>query len=114
MLLQIENLERMLRMQSELCKILANPARLRLLHQLREGEKTVSELSLAAGLRQANVSQHLALMRHRKVVVERRVGNAVFYSVTDKRIINACDLIQAVLLDQANEDSKLVKLSRRG
>lgn len=84
------------------------------MHELRDGEKTVSELSAATGLRQANVSQHLALMRHRKVVVERRVGNSVFYHVSDKRIIDACDLMQAVLLDQASEDSKLVRLARRG
>jgi DNA-binding transcriptional ArsR family regulator len=105
--------ERIFRMQADTCKILSNPRRLQLLHALRDSEKSVGELCAATGLKQANVSQHLALMRHRKVVVERRVGNSVFYHIADRRIISACDVMQAVLLDQASEDSKLVRLARR-
>jgi DNA-binding transcriptional ArsR family regulator len=85
-----------------------------MLYELREGEKTVGELSTATGLRQANASQHLALMRHSRVVVERRVGNSVFYSIVDKRISEACDLIKAVLLDQMRKDSKLIVIAQRG
>ena len=97
-----------------MCKILCNPRRLQLLQALRDGEKSVSELSAATGLRQANVSQHLALMRYRKVVIERRMGNSVLYHVSDGRINSACDLIQAVLLDQASKDLKLIRIARRG
>jgi len=96
-----------------MCKILCNPRRLQLLQALRDGEKSVSELSAATGLRQANVSQHLALMRHHKVVIERRLGNSVFYHISDGRFNHACDLIQAVLLDQASEDSKLIRIARK-
>lgn len=74
----------------------------------------MSELATALRLRQANVSQHLALMRQRGVLVERRVGNSVFYHIVDKRIIDAYDLIQAVLLDQMREDMMLVRATRRG
>jgi len=98
-------------MQSEICKMLANPKRLHILHELRGGEKTVSELASVTGLRQATVSQHLALMRHRKMVTERRVGNIVFYRVSDHRINTACDIMQTVLLDQVSADSKLVRLA---
>lgn len=80
------------------------------MHELREGERTVGELCVATGLRQANVSQHLALMRDRKVVLERRAGNTVFYRIADKRISKACDIMREVLLHQASEDSKLVRL----
>jgi ArsR family transcriptional regulator len=103
--------QRILRLQSEICKILSNPKRLQILHLLREGEMTVSQLAAATGLRQANVSQHLALMRHRKMVIERREGNAVIYRVTDERINKACDIMRNVLLHQAGEDSKLVQLA---
>ena len=84
------------------------------MYELRDGEKTVSELSAATGFKVANVSQHLALMRHRKIVVERRVGNSVFYRIADERINSACDIMQAVLLNQASEDSEFVRLARRG
>jgi DNA-binding transcriptional ArsR family regulator len=87
---------------------------LELLYELRDGEKTVSELSAATGLKVANVSQHLALMRHRRMVVERRVGNSVFYRIADGRINSACDIMQAMLLSQASEDTKFLRLPRRG
>jgi len=102
--------QRVLHLQAGICKVLSSPNRLLLLHELRSGEKTVGELAEATALRQANVSQHLAVMRLRKIVVERRVGNTVFYRIADKRINNACDIMQSVLLDQASADSKLVKL----
>ena len=102
---------RVFQLQSEICKILSNPKRLEILHELRSGEKTVSELAASTGLRQANVSQHLALMRLRKMVIERRVGNTVYYRISDHRINNACDIMQTVLLDQASADSKFVRLA---
>jgi len=111
--LQLRNLEEISRRQSQVLKVLSNSHRLLILHELRDGEKTVSELSSASGLRQANVSQHLALMRHSRVVVERRAGNSVFYRIADKRIFEACDLMQSVLLDQASQDSKLVRTATR-
>jgi DNA-binding transcriptional ArsR family regulator len=105
------NIQRVLQLQSEICKILSNPKRLEILHELRGGEKTVGELAASLRLRQANVSQHLASMRLRKMVIERRVGNTVYYRIADYRINNACDIMQSVLVDQANADSKLVRLA---
>ncbi len=60
----------------------------------------MGELASSTALKQANVSQHLALMRHRMIVVERRVGNTVFYRISDRRINEACDIMQQVLLTQ--------------
>ena len=102
---------RIFKLQSEICKALSNPARLQLLHALRDGEKTVTELTSATGFRQANVSQHLALMRLRNMVAQRRDGNAVYYRISDQRISKACDIMQSFLLDHTSEDSKLVKMA---
>ncbi len=101
--------QRVLQLQAGICKVLSNPKRLQILHELRAGERTVNELAASLRIRQANVSQHLALMRLRKMVVERRVGNTVFYRIADRRINNACDIMQSVLIDQASADSKLVR-----
>ena len=106
--------KQVLRLQSGICKILSNPKRLEILHDLRQGEKTVGELSSATGFRQANVSQHLALMRHAKIVLERREGNTVYYRIVDKRITKACDIMRDVLIHQASEDSKLIQLASTG
>ncbi len=102
---------KILQLQSEICKILSNPKRLEILHELRKGERTVNELASGTGLKQANVSQHLALMRHGHIVLEKRVANSVFYRISDQRINEACDTMQEFLLSQANADSRLVKLA---
>jgi len=103
--------QRIFRLQSEICKILANPKRLEILHELRGGEMTVGQLASSTGLRQANVSQHLALMRRGNLLVERREGNRVLYHIADKRINKACDTMREVLLHQAGEGSKLIQLA---
>ncbi|HUK51344.1 MAG TPA: metalloregulator ArsR/SmtB family transcription factor [Terriglobales bacterium] len=102
-----------MRKVSEIHKVMSNPRRLEILYVLRGGAKTVGELSAATGFKQANVSQHLALMRHRGVVVENRKGNLVFYRIRDRRITTACDIMRDVLSGQANEDSKLGRLTKR-
>ena len=99
-----------LRLQSEICKTLSNVRRLEILHELRDGEKNVGELCTITGLSQANVSQHLALMRQRKIVLQRRSGNTVLYRIADKRINRACDIMREFLIHQANEDSRMVQL----
>lgn len=103
--------QRIFTLQSQICKILSNPKRLEILHELREREMTVGELASAIGARQANVSQHLALMRHGNIVVERREGNRVLYRIVDKRINKACDIMREVLLHQVGEGSRLVQLA---
>jgi len=100
---------RILQLQAGICKVLSNPKRLQIMHELRSAEKTVGELATLTGMRQANVSQHLASMRVRNIVLERRAGNSVFYRISDKRITEACDIMLSVLLDQAAADSKMAR-----
>ncbi len=90
-------------LHAELCKILSNPIRLEILNLLRGGEKTVGELVAAADLRQANLSQHLALMRQRGVLLARREGANVYYGISDPKIVRACELIREVLFKQLTE-----------
>jgi DNA-binding transcriptional ArsR family regulator len=47
------------------------------------------------------------------MVVERRVGNSVFYRLKDERLMEACDVMRRVLLDEMSEDSKLIRAARR-
>jgi len=66
---------------SELLKALANPNRLMLLCQMIDGERPVGELADALGLRDATVSQHLALLRKDGLVATRREGQTIHYSI---------------------------------
>ena len=94
------------KMQSEFCKTLTNPKRLEILHLLEKGEKTVTELSKLTNLRQANVSQHLAVMRHTRIIKERRAGNNVYYSLTHPKITQACNMIRTILTEQLIKEVK--------
>ena len=74
-------------------KALADPARLRLLVELRKGEMTVGELVEATELGQANVSKHLALLHQLGYVRRRKEGLFSYYTLADPGIIQLCDIM---------------------
>jgi ArsR family transcriptional regulator len=95
-------------MQAEICKTLTNPKRIEILNALKGEEKTVSELVTALGASKANVSQHLAVMRHKGILSSRRVGVNIFYRVTNPKVIDACSLMKEVLFEQHMAKKKSV------
>jgi ArsR family transcriptional regulator len=107
-----ESDKRIYKLHAELCKTLANPTRLEILNLLRDGEKSVSELTTLTGLRQATISQHLAVLRQRRVVSTRKDGVNIFYKIANPKIIEAYDIIREVLFEQLVEMEKLVKVVR--
>ena len=78
---------------AEIYKILANSKRLEILNLLREQEMSVEELIKTLGITKANVSQHLALLRHAKLVTVRRDGLNGFYNIIDPRIVEPCRIL---------------------
>ncbi len=96
-------------LHAELCKALADPKRLEILSLLSDGEKTVSELEGLMKIRQANLSQHLAVLRQRNIVVARKHGTTVSYRVANRKMIKACGLIREVLLEQLENAGRIVK-----
>jgi DNA-binding transcriptional ArsR family regulator len=101
--------KRIYRLHADLCKTLASPIRLELLSLLRDGEKSVTELTALTGIRQATISQHLAVLRQRAVVSTRKEGANTFYRIANQKIIKACDIIREVLFEQMAEMEKLTK-----
>ena len=87
-------------MQAEVCKTLTNPKRIEILNTLQNEEKTVTELVNALGVSKANVSQHLAVMRHKGILATRRVGVNIYYRVANPKVIEACSLMKEVLFEQ--------------
>ncbi len=96
-------------LQAEISKTLANPIRLAILHTLNGCEKSVNELTDIIGISQSNLSQHLALMRQKGIVKTRKQGTSIYYSVTNPKINQACDMVREVLLDQLNHRQELAK-----
>jgi ArsR family transcriptional regulator len=83
----------LLSMIAERFKALGEPARLRLLNALRDGEKSVTELVEETDLGQANVSKHLHVLYSSGLVVRRREGMFVRYAIADDRVYALCDIM---------------------
>jgi len=101
-------------LHAEICKTFAHPKRLQILNALRSGERSVTELLQLLQIPKANLSQHLAVLRARGVVVRRRKGANVLYAVSNPKIIRACDLMREVLTEQLHQESRAVRRWRRG
>lgn len=78
---------------AERFKALAEPARLQILHALRGGEATVSELVDETGFGQTNVSKHLQLLHSLGFVRRRKDGLYVYYMLADQSVFQLCDLM---------------------
>ena len=96
------------RRHAHICGVFAHPLRLELLQLLHErGECTVGDLAEATGVRMANLSQHLAVMRSTNIVAARKEGVSVYYRLSDSRIMQAFNLITEVMLGQMAREEEL-------
>jgi ArsR family transcriptional regulator len=77
-------------------KALSHSGRLRILCHLATGERSVTELEMLIGARQAAVSQQLARLRLEGLVATRREGKAIYYSIRDPRVLAQMRLMQAM------------------
>ena len=84
------------RQAAEIAAALAHPVRLQILALLAQGGAYVMDLTAALGRRQANISQHLAVLRAAGLVQAEREGMAVRYSLRSAKILQVLDLLQAL------------------
>lgn len=82
------------RFKAEFFQALAHPTRIAIIEQLRDGELSAGTLLDRLGIEQANLSQHLAVLRSKHIVLNRKVGNQVFYSVRDRLIVDVLDIMR--------------------
>jgi DNA-binding transcriptional ArsR family regulator len=80
--------------KAEIFHALAHPTRIAILELLRDGELAAGTIIERLGMEQANVSQHLAVLRAKLIVVNRKAGNQVFYSLRDPLITEVLDLMR--------------------
>ena len=92
----LRELQRNARRVASLLKAMSNPARLVILCQIAEGERSVGALERAVGLSQSSISQHLAVLRGEAVVSSRRVRQTVLYSLASKEVVALMATLHAV------------------
>ena len=89
--------------KADFFQALAHPTRIAIVEQLRDGELSAGTLIERLGIEQANASQHLAVLRAKNIVVNRKAGNQVFYSVRDRLIIQVLDIMRQYFHAHMNE-----------
>ena len=98
---------------AEMCKVFTNPIRLQILDALRQRETSVSELAGRLGVAMGNLSQHLNMMKQRRVLVSRKDGNNVYYQLANPKMLKAFDLMREILLDEMRRESVLARQIER-
>ena len=94
---------------AEMCKVFSNPVRLEILNLLRDKELSVTELIEITKLSQANISQHLSIMKSKGIVTSNRKGKNIYYKLTNPKIVKAFDIIKEVLTERLKKNGKIVK-----
>lgn len=83
------------RFKADVFQALAHPTRIAIIELLGNRELSAGELIEELGMEQANVSQHLAVLRSKQLVVNRKAGNQVFYSVRDPILLEVLALMRS-------------------
>ncbi|HET7212806.1 MAG TPA: metalloregulator ArsR/SmtB family transcription factor [Terriglobia bacterium] len=97
------------RRHADFCKVISHPTRLQIIDILHDGEMSVTDLATRLEVTVGNLSQHLNLMKQRRVLQSRKDGNSVIYRLANPKMIKACCLIREILFEQMQDDARLLK-----
>jgi DNA-binding transcriptional ArsR family regulator len=95
--------------KSDIFQALAHPTRIAIVEMLREGEMSAGTIFERLGVEQANASQHLAVLRARRIVVNRKEGNQVFYSLRSHRIVEVLDSMRLYFEEHLHEAMEMLE-----
>lgn len=101
-------------LHAHICAALADPKRILILYALNEKPRTVTEITEMYDFAQPTVSRHLRFLRDRNLVTSERQGNSVLYSLPDERVIQALDLMRAVMTDILARKAELAEHLEEG
>jgi ArsR family transcriptional regulator len=101
--------EALRRFKAGIFQALAHPTRIAIVEMLRHGELPAGKIFEQLGVEQANASQHLAVLRGKQVVVNRKEGNQVFYSLRDPALIAVLDIMKRYFQAHLSEALAMLK-----
>ena len=96
-------------LHERVCAALGDTTRILILYLLSEQAMVVNEISDALDAPQSTISRHLRVLRERNLVNTEREGTSIRYSLHDQRIIDALDLLRAVLTDQIQAEAAITQ-----
>jgi ArsR family transcriptional regulator len=95
-------------LEADFCFALSDPTRILLLYALNEAPRNVTELTLELNITQPSASRHLKVLRERGLVHAVKQGTTVTYHIADARLIQALDLLRAVMRERLAYRASLV------
>lgn len=109
--------QKLYELHARMCQVFTSPKRLEILNLLKDKELSVGELSKLVKMRQANLSQHLSILREKGIVKTRRESTTIYYSLVNPKIIKAFNIIREMLLERLAQTEKLsqdIRMAKKG
>jgi len=100
--------QEIIQLEADFCAALSDPTRIFILYALNERDLNVTELTNELGIPQPTTSRHLKVLRERGLVSTERQGTVITYHLADKRIIQALDLLRAMMRDRMTQRARLI------
>lgn len=97
------------RFKAEIFQALGHPTRIAIVETLRNGEKSAGQIIEELQIEQANASQHLTILRSKQIVVNRKEGNQVFYSLRDPALVEVLDILRRYFYSQLSQTASMLK-----
>jgi DNA-binding transcriptional ArsR family regulator len=95
-------------LHARICSAISDPHRILLLYAIADQKRNVNGLAEAVGISQSAASRHLKVLKERGIILSRRDGPQVIYSLADHRFLQALDLLREVMLDQMAHQADLI------
>lgn len=95
--------------KAEVFQVLAHPTRVHIVECLRDGELPVAALVERIGVEPANASQHLSLLRAKRLVTTRKDGNQVFYALRDPMLTEVLDTMKRYFKSHLEESLAMLQ-----
>ncbi len=104
-------------LHAQMCQVFTSPKRLEILNLLKDKELSVGGIAKLVKIRQANLSQHLSILREKGIVKTRREGTTIYYSLANPKISKAFDIIREMLLERLAQTERLsqdIRMAKKG
>ena len=96
---------------SRMCSGIGHPIRLSILYSLAQQPRYVTELAADLDIPQPTISRHLKILSDHSLVTATREGPNVYYSLADRRVLDALDIMRTILRDRLAEEARLAQFS---
>jgi DNA-binding transcriptional ArsR family regulator len=96
-------------MQAQLCQVLGNTIRLRIVSALKGGPQCVNELvAILKTVPQPTVSRHLAVLRSAGVLLAHRQGMETIYEIANPKIVGVCEMMRSILAERESQQLEIL------